>query len=100
MITLFSKNYAHNGATVIECVSVTAVERFWNWQWIASGFNGLPAGYRDLGLGNYNGIDDFTFFWSLSDSGSTYAWCRAPWLFPYGVYSWISLGGMGYLFGT
>ncbi|SVE47191.1 uncharacterized protein METZ01_LOCUS500045 [marine metagenome] len=30
MITLFSKNYAHNCATAIERISVVAIEPLWN----------------------------------------------------------------------
>ena len=40
-----------------------------------SGFTALPGGYRDSG-GSFGGLTSYTYFWSSSESSSSYAWYR------------------------
>ena len=40
-----------------------------------SGFTGLPGGYRYLG-GVYDQLGSSAVFWSSTENGSIYAWCR------------------------
>jgi len=41
-----------------------------------SGFNGLPAGYRNTNNGTYYYMGYYGFFWSSSESSSSSAWTR------------------------
>jgi len=41
----------------------------------SSGFTGLPGGYR-LSFGTFNSVGGFGFWWSASESDTTYAWNR------------------------
>ena len=41
-----------------------------------SGFNGLPAGYRNSATGNYSSMGYISYFWSSSESSSGNAWYR------------------------
>ena len=42
----------------------------------SSGFTGLPGGYRDYD-GPFNNVGSSGYWWSSSESGTTYAWCRS-----------------------
>ena len=47
-----------------------------NSEFGTSGFNGLPAGYRNASNGNYLNMGNLGYFWSSSETTSTHAWTR------------------------
>ncbi len=42
----------------------------------ATGFNALPAGYRDFSTGTYWSMGSFGSFWSSTEKDDDEAWCR------------------------
>ena len=47
-----------------------------NSEFGTSGFNVLPAGYRNSNPGSYSSMGNYGYFWSSSEYGSDYAWYR------------------------
>ncbi len=41
-----------------------------------SGFSGLPGGFRNFSNGSFNQLVYYGSWWSVSESGEDYAWCR------------------------
>jgi uncharacterized protein (TIGR02145 family) len=60
----------------------------------SSGFNGLPGGYRNLG-GSFDDIRYNAFFWSATESASSYAWFRDLFSNSSNVFRFTSLKSFG-----
>jgi len=61
-----------------------------------SGFNGLPAGYRNYYNGSYDSMGYLGYFWSSSEYGSIYAWYRRLYYSSSNVYRYYSSKHYGF----
>ena len=60
-----------------------------------SGFTALPGGYRGV-YGGFYALGGYAFFWSSSESGSSYAWYRSLNYTNVGVYRDNNSHGYGF----